>query len=242
MKGMTALGILLLAVGCQPDHQPQLVSEQLMREAIERHDAAEVEHLIRLGADPNGSTMSPLARAASYGDVDVVDVLLRAGADPNDARYRAGFTEDTALFNAARGGFTPIVQMLLQSGADPDMRADIGGASVTVLDYAITHGQREAVAALVTGGADVHTRSVWLRAGETPDDMAELLRRPNAGRTPLMAAVAAGDVSLVEFLLRAGSDPAAVDEQGRTALQLAARLDPPAPDLVRALRSAAPAR
>ncbi len=245
MKSVVAI-VACLACACGPagrgSRPLQIVSERPLFDAIERHDAAEVEHLLRLGADPNGSTMSPLARAAGNGELDIVDLLLKAGADPNDARHRWTDPEDTALFNAIRGGFTPIVEMLIQAGADPDMRVDIGGASSTALDYAISRTQRDAVSALLAAGADVNARSVWLKAGATPEDMQTLLSRRDAGRTPLMAAVAAGDAALVQLLVRAGADAAAIGENGETALQQAERRDPPVPEIVRILKRPVPTR
>lgn len=58
--------------------------------------------------------------------------------------------------------------------------------------------------------------SVLLARGATVD------ARDGQGRTPLMAASEFGRSDVVDMLLTAGADPAAVDQKGKTALHLAA--------------------
>lgn len=87
-----------------------------------------------------------------------------------------------------------------------------------------------AVFPLHAAAAGRHTELVWLLiASDAPVDA-----RQQGGWTALQAAAANGDVASVEALVAAGADPGLANDEGRTAVDLAAD------DAVRAALAAAP--
>src|SRR6185503_10058244 len=56
--------------------------------AVYRRDAAEVQRLIKAGADvslANNYGATPMSLAAATGDAEIIRLLLKAGADPDSA-------------------------------------------------------------------------------------------------------------------------------------------------------------
>ena len=141
-----------------------------------------------------------LCTAAANGRSMEVELLLWAGADVN----RQSANGWTALMVAASSGQEAIVQLLLEAGADVNQqRAD----SSTALMEAARYGHEGTVAQLLQAGADVNHQGA-------------------NGSTALLEAVTDPHHRLkaervVQVLLAAGASMAAVDLQGRTALQLA---------------------
>lgn len=104
----------------------------------------------------------------------------------------------------AKTGDEAAICAALEQGADPNS-ANERDADETVLYFAAKAGHAGCVAALLAAGADVE-------------------RGGNDGWTPLMHAVNAGERECTEvcrLLLDAGANIAAVDNNGRTALDLA---------------------
>ena len=139
---------------------------------------------------------SPLADAASAGDLDRVTSLLRDGADSN-ARNVNGFTP---LICAAREGQIEIVRKLIEAGADPNLGGGVNGWRP--LMHAIHKNQQKSVEALLDSGANVNA------SGPHRD-------------SALMMAAGYGMSDLVRLLLRRGADPRARTVDGETALSLA---------------------
>ncbi len=163
-------------------------SDAPVADAAMQEDVAQVQSLLRSGADVNaaqGDGMTALHWAAEHGSAELTDMLLYAGAHVG-AVTRLG--DYTPLHLAARGGHADVAARLLEAGADPMARTSTGG--VTALHFAARSGRVELVEAL-------------LDAGVSPD-VAEEAR----GQTPLMFAASAGRVSVIEALLAAGADPA----------------------------------
>ncbi|MDE3003690.1 MAG: ankyrin repeat domain-containing protein [Gemmatimonadota bacterium] len=162
-------------------------SEAPVADAAMRGDVAEVEALLRSGADVNaaqGDGMTALHWAAELGNTSLAEMLIAAGAYP-DAVTRLG--DFTALHVAAGAGQGGIVEVLAEAGADLDARTSTGG--VTPLHYAAASGSQHAVAVLLEHGVRVDAReSAWLQ-------------------TPLMFAAAAGRTEVVRALAAAGADP-----------------------------------
>lgn len=112
---------------------------------------------------------------------------------------------------AAEEGRTDAVRALL-GRCDLDALCDEYGHSA--LHWAAREGHEDVIALLASGGADLDTR----RAGQ---------RYPNGRVTPLMWAVEAGHESVCSQLLSLGADPTVEDEDGRTAIDRARRLNNP---------------
>lgn len=141
-----------------------------------------------------------LIAAAKAGDADTVRSLLAAGADPD----QAGEAGETALMAAAGQGHLAVVQALIEAGAKADATDDNGWTALfkAVYNHELDTGFAPVAKALIEAGAN-----------------------PNAtihfGITPLMLAAGGGEGAVCEVLLAAGADVRAVNEAGRTALQMA---------------------
>ncbi len=92
---------------------------ELLIEAA-RGDLAEVERLLKAGADVNAKAkdgITPLHTAAAKNSTPaVLEVLLKAGADVN-AKGKDGWTP--LHFAAARNPSPAVIELLLKAGADP---------------------------------------------------------------------------------------------------------------------------
>jgi len=169
-------------------------------DAAEAGDTAEVQSLLREGANANakgdyGNTA--LMGAAVRGHTESVRALLEKGADVN----AKGNTGRTALMEAALEGYTDTVRTLLEKGADVNAKDNMGW---TPLFWAAFSRRTDTVRALLEKGADVNAKNKY-------DD------------TALIHAAYAGDTDTVSVLLEKGADVNAKDDMGRTALIEAAR-------------------
>ncbi len=156
-------------------------------DAAARGDVAQVQELLRNGADVNtaqGDGMTALHWAASRGELPLTEVLITSGANVG-AGTRIG--RYTPLHLASRGGYRDVVEALLRAKADPNAKTTNSG--VTPLHLAAAAGKADVVGALVRSGADV-------KAAET-----------SWGQTPLVFAASHGQVDAIRALLDAGADP-----------------------------------
>ncbi|XP_061765509.1 cyclin-dependent kinase 4 inhibitor B [Nerophis ophidion] len=114
--------------------------------AAARGDTAEVQRLLRAGADVNAANRlgHTALQAMMMGSTPVVRLLLDSGADPNVADPRTG---TTPLHDAARTGFVDTARLLVNSGADPQARDRMNCRPVDVVR---THGHAELLAYLET--------------------------------------------------------------------------------------------
>src|SRR6188474_761548 len=176
--------------------------EIAIRDALCRHDAAEVRRLLRDHPglrqrinEPVFSFNSP-AIVAYAGDAAMVDVLLEAGADPNrrsewwagpfhalysatgeaaDRLIAAGAVMDACA--AAHLGHVDALREMI--AADPARVHERGGDGQTPLHFAVS---KAVVDLLLDAGADINARDVDHRS--TPAEWM-LDRRRGAGRYAL---------------------------------------------------------
>ena len=144
--------------------------------------------------------LPPLLQAAASGRIDEVRRLLQTGADANEKLNGIGLT---ALMLAAGRGDVQIVKILLQAGANPNAAGGVAHVGFfTPLNMAMnpqTKNRFEVIDALIAGGAQLNPP-------------------PSFPESPLDAAVVHGDIEMIKFLLKRGSDVNWEDEVGHTAL------------------------
>ena len=151
---------------------------------------------------PNGAlandAVTPLISACLGGSADAVKALIAAEAEPNVAT----FDGRTPLMAACSNGCAVMVETLLNAGANPNAQLESNGASALIISAVM--GNTAVVTALLQGGAD-----------------------PNLARTadktsPLLLAAHAGNGLIVRNLMQFGADPRQENQDGATALTMAA--------------------
>jgi ankyrin repeat protein len=168
---------------------------------------ARVRNIVALlldhGANVNARSKdgrSALLRAVLPGNLDVAERLLRSGADPNVAD-RSG---STPLGFAVSTGAYEMARVLLEHGAHTSRDAPVLAAALA------PKNRLPMVRLLVAHGADVNAGENMAsqfsadkrKGGASAEDMPAL---NDITSTPLGAAVAQGDVALVQFLVNAGA-------------------------------------
>jgi tetratricopeptide (TPR) repeat protein len=174
-----------------PPQRPALIL------AVERGQQAEVERLLRSGADlevrtPDGVT--PLYAAAYHGRTAILKLLIGAGAKV-DGRAACG---RTPLFTAAAEGRVEALEALLASGANPNARSDTNELAQTPLHMAAVEGQVGTAKRLLDRGAEVNA---WTDKHRI---------------TPLYLATIGGHDAMAAFLRERGADPNLADVFGQT--------------------------
>ena len=200
----------------------------LMWAAAEGH-AAVVAPLVAAGANPDARSdggFTPLAFAVRAGHVAAVAALLDAGADVNlalpdgtsplhlaviNARYDVAvqLLEHGADAAAAGPGWTPLHQLVWTRRPNRHYNNPAAFPTGTVTDL-------ELVRALVAHGADIDAR----QTAEPRDGYRNQLNR--IGAAPFLLAAKAVDLDLMRLLLDLGANPMTTNEDGTTALLVAA--------------------
>jgi ankyrin repeat protein len=172
----------------------------------ERQDAAMVEHLLQLGANPNAKTadgIPALVAAMHMGDraligsgiapnFEIITVLLDHGADPNALNK----SWQTPLMAAALSGDERLVKLLIDHKANVNIGSKVG---MTALMYA---RGLTALRMLITAGASVNDKSI-------------------TGETSLYYATQRADPDAVKALIEAGANVNAKNDRDMTPLHLA---------------------
>ena len=200
----------------------------LMWAAAEGH-ATVVAPLASAGADVDARSdagFTPLAFAVRAGHGDTVAALVEAGADVDlplpdgtsplhlaviNAHYDVALQllEHGADPEAAEPGWTPLHQLVWTRRPNRHYNNPAAFPTGTVTDL-------ELVRALVAHGADVDAR----QTAEPRDGYRNMLNR--SGATPFLLAAKAVDLEMMRLLLELGADPLLANEDGATALLVAA--------------------
>ena len=200
----------------------------LMWAAAEGH-AAVVAPLVAAGADVDARSaggFTPLAFAVRAGHGDAVGVLIEAGAEVDlalpdgtsplhlaiiNANYDVALRllEHGADAAAAEPGWTPLHQLVWTRRPNRHYNNPAAFPTGTVTDL-------ELARALVAHGANVNAR----QTAEPRDGYRNMLNR--SGATPFLLAAKAVDLEMMRLLLELGADPLLANEDGTTALLVAA--------------------
>ncbi len=161
--------------------------------------------ILSLGANPNASSSgfdTPLIFAIKKADPYFADRLLEAGANP-DAPGSRGITP---LMAALRTGHFTMAMNLLALNT---RASQVDGEGADALTYAVG-----------AAGVDLTLLQRLDDAGADPN------RKTRTGMTPLMIAVHAGRLDIVNFLLEHGADVNATTDHNYTALMIALAKSP----------------
>jgi RNA polymerase sigma factor (sigma-70 family) len=166
--------------------------------AVNSGQHAVAELLFRAGVEPD------IHEAAAIGHLTRVKQLLDKKPTQHDLFSTQGFTP---LGLAAHFGHLETTEFLLDRGADPSIVSN-HPIQVTPLHAALFGRRIETARLLIDRGSNVNAR----RGGQG---------WPRAGWTPLHYVAGFGLLELVGPLLSRKADPNAVDDEGRTPLQVA---------------------
>ncbi|KAG7166925.1 Transient receptor potential cation channel subfamily A member 1-like 3, partial [Homarus americanus] len=192
--------------------------------------------LLEEQADAEAETVTlatSLHAAASVGNVDIIGVLLerKVQLDEPDLYQR------TPLMYAAAGNNNKAIQLLAQRGANLEHK-DLNQSTALLL--AAHGGHAAAVQMLLELGADVQATdklnktAVYISAEQGKVETVKVLLEVEEskklldvvdynGSPPVHIAVAAGNMAVVELLLKAGASIHLKNEEQDTVLHLAAR-------------------
>jgi ankyrin repeat protein len=183
--------------------------------AAHNNDAAEVDRLLKAGADANARNefgATPMSEAAFNANTEIIDKLLKAGADP-DSPSADG---QTALMLIARGSNVAAAKLLLEHGAH--VNAKEKQKDQTALMWASAQNQGPMVRELVAHGADVNARAV---INDVPSQVSTEPRaqyRSYGGLTAMLYATREGCLECVKAMVEGKADLNLADPEGVTPL------------------------
>ena len=195
-EGHVAVVARLVAAGADVDVRSDAGGFTPLAFAVRAGHGAAFEALVEAGADVDLALpdgTSPLHLAVINAQYDVALQLLEHGADPA----------------AAEPGWTPLHQLVWTRRPNRHYNNPAAFPTGTVTDL-------ELARALVAHGADVNAR----QTAEPGDGYRNMLNR--SGATPFLLAAKAVDLEMMRLLLELGADPLLANEDGTTALLVAA--------------------
>jgi ankyrin repeat protein/mono/diheme cytochrome c family protein len=220
----------LLEHGANPNARENWKGQTALIWAAAQNNAGAIRALIGAGADMNQTSdegsFTPFLFAVRGGHIEAAGELLEAGVDVNQSlpdgmsalvlsilnahyEFAAFLLEHGADPNADAQGWTPLHQVAWSRR--PNQGFNLPGApangNLSSLDL---------VRRLVRSGADLNRRMTQ----EPKDGNRNMLNR--IGSTPFLMAAKTDDVPLMRLLLESGADPAIPNEDGTTALMVAA--------------------
>jgi ankyrin repeat protein len=192
-------------------------------------NAAMLERLLKLGADPNrrnDANATALMWAAT--EMDKTKVLLSHGADVN---ARSSDMRTPAMIAARKLGNSAVVKLLLDNGANPNPNPHPSAESSPLVDAA-SAGDADSVEMLIAKGAEVKPvgeTAIFMAATAACSKCLSLLTAREIDKNDYSLALAdiaiTGDVNAVKMMLDHGADVNIVDPLGRTPLMYAAASD-----------------
>jgi ankyrin repeat protein len=185
-------------------------------------NAAMLERLLKLGADPNrrnDANATALMWAAT--EMDKTKVLLSHGADVN---ARSSDMRTPAMIAARKLGNSAVVKLLLDNGANPNPNPHPSAESSPLVDAA-SAGDADSVEMLIAKGAEVKPvgeTAIFMAATAACSKCLSLLTAREIDKNDYSLALAdiaiTGDVNAVKMMLDHGADVNIVDPLGRTPL------------------------
>ncbi|MBM3771648.1 MAG: hypothetical protein FJW27_10275 [Acidimicrobiia bacterium] len=223
--------VSLLEHGADPSARESWRGQTALMWAVAERHANVVGPLVAAGAEVDARSdagFTPLMFATRLGHIETVDALLDAGADIHQTLSDGTGALVVAVINA----HYDLAVHLLERGADPNAAAQ-GWTALHQLVWTRRPNTNknqhnpsprqsgkvtdlELVEALVAHGADVNAR----QTKEPRDGYRNLLNR--RGATPFLLAAKVVDLKLMRLLLDLGADPLLTNEDGTTALLVAA--------------------
>ena len=200
-----------------------LEGDGTLHEALARPATAAI--LLEHGANPDAldrQGRTPLMHALErFGEGPAVDLMLEAAKDINYANEEG----ISAVMIVARQDSAELLARLAQKGADLNA---VDKNQRSVLEAAITGGNRQTAEALVAHGVDIHRlghrgrtlvmHAVWDGQEELAlwaiDQGVNHSRADDIGKTPLLVAAEADYPRLVARLLALGEDPELSNRDG----------------------------
>ena len=241
--GNTSLVRALIKCGCNIDHRDS-EGRTALHIATRKQHLEVVRALLMSGASAStrgSSGESPLLAACKVGNAAITKLLCQHGIK---AKGDIDDTGRSAAMLAAVCGSSACLSVLVDFGS-VDLNERFPSGDSLLLKYS-SEGNEDAVRALLSAGCDVKAlnthfkRSALHNASLTghlpvvemlleavhPSEHAEWLNaRDRVCRTPLLCAAENSHGSVVQYLLKKGSDLEAVDDRGWNVLFWAARND-----------------
>ena len=228
-----------------PSHETLLMPYETLMTHLERacwnRNILIVKCLLDYGANPNiFHTRSALSIAIELRNIAIFEMLIERGADIDLKSQRSSDLRCTPLILSILGNNYIMSQYLLERGANPNIISNVYGRCRTALSVAMMSnvGGLEFVKLLIKSGADLNLNPKLMyplllsSADKENKDYVDCLLSNGAEinitdsynkNTALHVAAGAGNVGVVEVLVKRGASLNETNHSGYTALMLAAK-------------------